>query len=94
MFQRHRNTSKYFLSDYVTTAVVILSLRESSPGISLILFDKKHYSIYNKVLDCDQFFSRLFAGSIFAKVTGTNPVEALIFQASSFQLVKLENLLQ
>ena len=31
---------------------------------------------------------------IFAEVTGSNPVEALIFfQASSFQLLKLENLL-
>ena len=28
-----------------------------------------------------------------AEVTGSNPVEALIFQASSFQLLKLENLL-
>ena len=26
-----------------------------------------------------------------AEVTGSNPVEALIFQASSFQLLKLEN---
>ena len=26
-----------------------------------------------------------------AEVTGSNPVEALIFQASSFQLFKLEN---
>ena len=29
-----------------------------------------------------------------AEVTGSNPVEALIFQASSFQLLKLENLLR
>ena len=30
-----------------------------------------------------------------AEVTGSNPVEALIFfQASSFQLLKLENILQ
>ena len=29
-----------------------------------------------------------------AEVTGSNPVEAFIFQASSFQLLKLENLLQ
>ena len=29
-----------------------------------------------------------------AEVTGSNPVEALNFQASSFQLLKLENLLQ
>ena len=28
------------------------------------------------------------------EVTGSNPVEALIFQASSFQLLKLENLLR
>ena len=28
------------------------------------------------------------------EVTGSNPVEALIFQASSFQLPKLENLLR
>ena len=28
------------------------------------------------------------------EVTGLNPVEALIFQASSFQLLKLENLLR
>ena len=29
-----------------------------------------------------------------AEVMGSNPVEALIFQASSFQLLKLENLLR
>ena len=29
-----------------------------------------------------------------AEVTGSNPVEALIFKASSFQLLKLENLLR
>ena len=29
-----------------------------------------------------------------AEVTGSNPVEALIFQASSVQLLKLENLLR
>ena len=29
-----------------------------------------------------------------AEVTGSNPVEALMFQASSFQLLKLENLLR
>ena len=29
-----------------------------------------------------------------AEVTGSNPVEALIFHASSFQLLKLENLLR
>ena len=29
-----------------------------------------------------------------AEVTVSNPVEALIFQASSFQLLKLENLLR
>ena len=29
-----------------------------------------------------------------AEVTGSSPVEALNFQASSFQLLKLENLLQ
>ena len=29
-----------------------------------------------------------------AEVTGSNPVEALTFQASSFQLLKLENLLR
>ena len=29
-----------------------------------------------------------------AEVTGSNTVEALIFQASSFQLLKLENLLR
>ena len=29
-----------------------------------------------------------------AEVTGSNPVEALIFQAFSFQLLKLENFLQ
>ena len=29
-----------------------------------------------------------------AEVTGSNPVEALIFQASSFQFLKLENLLR
>ena len=28
-----------------------------------------------------------------AEVTGSNPVETVIFQASSFQLLKLENLL-
>ena len=28
-----------------------------------------------------------------AVVTGSNPIEALIFQASLFQLLKLENLL-
>ena len=28
------------------------------------------------------------------RVTGSNPVGALIFQASSFQLLKLENLLR
>ena len=31
---------------------------------------------------------------IFAEVTGSNPVKILIFQASSFQLLKLENLLR
>ena len=29
-----------------------------------------------------------------AEVTGLNPTEALIFQASSFQLLELENLLR
>ena len=29
-----------------------------------------------------------------AEVTGSNSIEALIFQVSSFQLLKLENLLQ
>ena len=29
-----------------------------------------------------------------AEVTGSNPTEALIFQASSFQLLELENLLR
>ena len=29
-----------------------------------------------------------------AEVTGSNPVEALIFQASSFQLLNLENILR
>ena len=29
-----------------------------------------------------------------AEVTGSNPDEAVIFQASSFQLLKLENLLR
>ena len=29
-----------------------------------------------------------------AEVTGSNPVEALFFQAFSFQLLKLENLLR
>ena len=29
-----------------------------------------------------------------AEATGSNPVEALIFQASSFQFLKLENLLR
>ena len=32
--------------------------------------------------------------TVIAEVTGSNPVEALIFQASSFQLLKLENLLR
>ena len=76
--------------------------RSSNILVSYFIYTSHHFTPYGRyelnklaLLPMCDFIAQLVEYRTgIAEVTGSNPVEALIFQASSFQLHKLDNLLR
>ena len=87
--------------DRYITAMVILHF-DLHPQFNYFIYTSHHFTPHGKC-ELNKLASLPMCGFIaqlvehrtgIAEVTGSNPVETLIFQASSFQLLKLENLLR